>query len=491
MTSPFDEAKYRALLEGLEVAEIHLSELERTMRIDAEFFGKSFLDAAGCLKQRKTEALTKVAGISDGNHFSISDEFQEEGIPYYRGQDATGHFFIEQAQPVYIPHKAFAMPHMRRSHLRKGDALLSIVGTIGELSLVSSESEATCNCKLAILRPQTIKSGYLAVFLKSRYGQDQIHRLTRGAVQMGLLLEDMDQINIPRFSDRFEEAIEKSVHVAKIILDNSIRYYQQAEQTILRAIGLEDWQPPEVLTYERKAADVFAAGRLDAEHFQEQYFTARRALRDSGAISFIPLDEILTALTNGHTPLHHDLSVGEVPFLCAEHINNFEISYESEKRILEKHHKMELSRTALKEGDVLMTIKGKVGNMALVEDLSGPVNINQDVALLRFKETLPLWYVVAFVNSRFGNMFSEQLSTGGINPFLGLGNVRLLEIPRFDDDIMLTIANETKGYAHKARHARKQARILLDQAKHAVEIAIEKNEEAAMAFLKQSQEASL
>ena len=247
--------------------EVRLSELERTLRIDAEFFGKPFLEAYNRLKFNNTEVLTKVTAISDGNHFSISDEFQDDGVPYYRGKDVTGHFFIEQSQPMYIPHRAFSKPHMTRSHLRKGDALLSIVGTIGELGFVSSVAEATCSCKLAILRPRKITPSYLAVFLKSRYGQDQIHRLKRGAVQMGLLLEDMDQLLIPRFSDEFEIAVEKAVKSAQETLNLSVQLYGQAEQTLHRSLGLENWHPPEPLSYERKASEAFTAGRFDSEYF--------------------------------------------------------------------------------------------------------------------------------------------------------------------------------------------------------------------------------
>ena len=40
-----------------------------------------------------------------------------------------------------------------------------------------------------------------------------------------------------------------------------------AEKTLLHALGLEDWQPPEPLTYTRSAAEAFAAARFDAEYF--------------------------------------------------------------------------------------------------------------------------------------------------------------------------------------------------------------------------------
>ena len=82
--------------------------------------------------------LTTYVNVSDGNHMGISDHFTDEGVPYYRGQDA-GAFFIENSNPICIDEKTFELPVMKRSHLKKGDVILSIVGTIGSLSLVYSD----------------------------------------------------------------------------------------------------------------------------------------------------------------------------------------------------------------------------------------------------------------------------------------------------------------------------------------------------------------
>ncbi len=483
MNSPFDEARYRGLLEGLEASEIPLSALERTVRMDSEFFRPKHLLVAGKLAVRDTQSVTNITAISDGNHFAISEEFCEEGIPYYRGQDVVGHFFIEQSTPVFITEKAYLEPFMTRSHLQRGDVLLSIVGSIGEASLVTDNKPATCSCKLAILRPQGIAPEYLSIFLRSEYGRNQIERFTRGAVQMGLLLEDMDQIRVARLAPDFEAVIVEVVKDAQQSLDHAIATIAKAEQTLLRALGLENWQPPEPLTYTRPSRDAFAAGRLDAEHFQEKYYAARSALSAAGALEFLPIEDLLVSITNGQTPLRHDLSVGEVPFLCAEHVSDYEIDFNGEKRILETHHRNELARTALKNGDVLLTIKGRVGNAAIAENVPGMININQDVALLRFNDRLPIWYIVAFINNQFGKLQTEQMCTGAINPFLGLFSIKQFVVPVFEDSLMAEIAEETRSQVQAARKARRRAAELLEAAKSAVEIAIEDSEAAALAWL--------
>jgi restriction endonuclease S subunit len=59
----------------------------------------------------------------------------------------------------------------------ENDILLSIVGTIGKIAIVTTNDKATCSCKLAILRPKnSISSELLSIFLISKYGQNQIQK---------------------------------------------------------------------------------------------------------------------------------------------------------------------------------------------------------------------------------------------------------------------------------------------------------------------------
>ena len=107
-------------MDGLECKEIERSELERTLRIDSEFYSKSAINVSDMLQSRSHDLLTTYVNVSDGNHMGISDHFTDEGVPYYRGQDA-GAFFIENSNPICIDEKTFELPVIKRSHLKKGD----------------------------------------------------------------------------------------------------------------------------------------------------------------------------------------------------------------------------------------------------------------------------------------------------------------------------------------------------------------------------------
>jgi hypothetical protein len=109
-----------------------------------------------------SDPIDEPAVTSDGNHFAVNEDFVEVGLSYDRGRG--GHFFIEQAASNFITEQAYRQPFMTRSHLKKGDVLLCIIGTIGESSLVTSDRRATCSRRLTILRPQRIDPAYLAFF---------------------------------------------------------------------------------------------------------------------------------------------------------------------------------------------------------------------------------------------------------------------------------------------------------------------------------------
>lgn len=488
MSRPFDEVRYRALLEGLEVVEIKYSTINEELRYEAEFFQKCYLREESALSTWLKETIGEIAYVTDGPHgYHVVDEASP--IVMLTAKN-TKDWFSEREGADSIAE--WVHTANKRSSLETNDIILSTRGTVGMCALVIEETlPANIDQDVARISWKDKKRfipGFVVAYLNSAYGQDHITRYASGMVQQGLSLQKVREIPIPILSLSVQKAIANIVIIALNFRRQTILFTQQAEQTLLRALGLENWQPPEPLTYTRSSRDAFAAGRLDAEHFQEKYYAARQALQKAGALDFLPIGDLLLSITNGHTPLYHNLTMGEVPFLCAEHVSDFEINYESEKRILDIHHRTELARTSLQNQDVLLTIKGRVGNAAIAEDVPSAVNINQDVALLRFNKKLPLWYIIAFLNCKFGKLQSEQMCTGAINPFLGLFSIRQFVIPTFGSNIMVEIAEQTRSKVLAARKSKRRAAELLNAAKRAVEIAIESGEAAALEFLNKTTE---
>ena len=366
---------------------------------------------------------------------------------------------------------------MSRSHLQSGDVLLSIIGTIGEASLVSSDRDATCSCKLAILRPHNIRSEYLAVYLRTRHGRSQIMRNTRGAVQMGFLLEDMDQIRIPRFSDDFEAAISESVDRSKRSRLESSVETEKSAQLLLVGLGVESWRAPEPLSYTQSSRDAFAAGRFDAEYFYPAKVVAQMLLATASDITVGDQFESVRKLwqpDGGESDVevrNYDLNDALVPFLDgAKPPTSNEFIASAKKRV--------------QEGDLVVSrLRSYLKEIAIVESGGDvPMVASTEFIVLRPKShaSLPVEALMIYLRSALPQLVFKWSQDGSNHPRFDEGELLRLPIPR-------AIIAEARQYVQSVqliKSSRKRSTQLLEAAKRAVEIAIEDSEAAALKFLK-------
>lgn len=369
---------------------------------------------------------------------------------------------------------------MTRSHLKQGDVLLSIIGTIGEASLVSSKTEATCSCKLAILRPKKINPAFLASFLRSTFGRSQIVRYTRGAVQMGLLLEDMDQILIPNASETFQSAIGESVSVAQTFLKNAQSELQRGEVALLRSLHLENWQPPNPLSYISGSTQAFAAERFDAEYFHPSKTAAEAFLK---ALPGKPLNAMFGSIRELWQPenapanemvRNYDLNDALSPFLDNTKIPTYPAEIASTKKRLQK-------------GDIVVSrLRSYLKEIAVVQtDGKEPMVCSTEFIVLRPKAgAIPVEALLVYLRSTLPQLIFKWSQDGSNHPRFDEKELLNLHVP----DIVTSISQELSDSVNAATRARQRAAELLEAAKRAVEIAIEDSEATALAYLKSVEE---
>ena len=432
----------------------------------------------------KCESIVAVASVSDGNHFSIADEFTDEGIPYYRGQDVVGNFFIERGSPQRISAAAYHAAHMHRSHLQIGDVLVSIIGTIGEASIVTAPAPATCSCKLAILRPHSVPPAYLATVLRSSIGRSQTERFTRGAVQMGLLLEDMDQIHIPRQSEGFETAIVDAGGRAQELLKRVENGLAHSEAMLLSALGLRTWQPPEPLTYTRRAPEVMGARRFDAVYFTPEKKYATDALARLGGPK---LGEVFTSARDMFSPGDCSTSM---------QVRNFDVTHALQPELTDETPPVPASeigsmKKRMRNGDVAISrLRAYLREIAIVRTSETPPTVgSSEFVVLRPKgrgKPLSPEALLVFLRSRPVQAVLKWCRDGSQHPRFDENDLLAIPVP----DLLWHISDRLAEQVSTAFAARREATALLEKAKRAVEIAIEDSEAAALQFLAKQSESS-
>lgn len=457
-------------MDGIECSIISKSELERTLRIDSEFYQKRYLIADQKMRSLDYHSLVRYVDVSDGNHAGISDKFTDEGVPYYRGQD-SGTFFIENSNPICIDKDSFKMPIMSRSHLKKNDVLLSIVGTIGAVSLVYSNREATCSCKLAILRPKNADNAeLLAVFLNSKYGQMQIARYTRGAVQKGLILEDMDQLIMPKFGEDFRSAI-CSLVVRAFEQDASANVSITDAQAMLSAcLDLTDGKTPNMpIAVKKLSESLMKSGRLDAEYYQPKYEGITKSLHTT---------EIVQSICNR---IYDDNYVpqedSEYRYIELANVGNNGII--SGVETIAGRDLPSRARRKVRKGQVIISsIEGSLQSCALITDEYDGALCSTGFFVMDSDRMNSETLLVLFKSEPIQALLKQRCS-GTILTAISKDELLNMPLPYIDEDIQKQIAAKIQ----ESFDLRRKSKELLEYAKQAVEMAIEQGEEAALEWL--------
>lgn len=453
------------------MSEVRFSELNNEHRIDAEYFSKENLLEIKRLSEFGTFKIGDIAEVTDGIHTSI--DYDENSRVNLISATSPKENVFDLSRGAFISEKAHA--ENPRTALRKNDVIISTVGTIGNCAVVDdSILPANSDRHVGIIRIKDDYSPYvLSTFLLSKYGRMQTLRESTGNVQLNLFIYKLRELQIPNFSNDFQQKIESLVKSAHAKLSRSKLLYAQAEDTLLCELGLKDWQPKNEAVSIKTFSDFASSGRLDAEFYQSKYDELFEKLSKFPQIKI--KDIINYPVSSGSTPKAGDseyYSDGKtgIPFLRAVDIIQSRIDLNDLMYIKSRVHNGLLKRTQLHKGDVLFSIAGTVGRCGIF-DYDFEANINQAIAILRFDESVVKHlYVIQFFNSKIGQLVTEKYARQGLQTNLNLEELSNLPIPILPQETQKQIAE----LIQTSFALRQESKQLLESAKLAVEAEIER-----------------
>ena len=171
--------------------------------------------------------LGDIVKIKGGKRLPKSSQLQviKNDHPYIRVRD-MGERYLPRSGLEYVPDNIF--PSISRYIVNTNDLILSIVGTVGLVSIVDeffNNASLTENCvKLTGLDEKDAK--YLYYYLLSQYGKEEIKARTIGAVQLKLPLYNIEKIQIRWFDKLIREKIVNCLST----LDDKIELNNQTNQ---------------------------------------------------------------------------------------------------------------------------------------------------------------------------------------------------------------------------------------------------------------------
>ena len=164
---------------------------------------------------------------------------------------------------------------------------------------------------------------------------------------------------------------------------------------------------------------------------------------NSKNVDFKTVDEMSEHITNGATPLGANYPEEGINFFKANDVKKYTLDYVGHMYIRPEESEA-IARSILQPNDILFTIKGKVGDVAVLPNGQPESNINQDNALIRLKPEYDPFYFTAVFNSKFGLNQIKAFATETVNPFLGIGNLKKLKVPFIEQSVMEDISNKVQ-----------------------------------------------
>jgi len=281
----------------------------------------------------------------------------------------------------------------------------------------------------------------------------------------------LNGVPIPVFH-QIVEPVKDAVQLATHARNEGLAALERAERTLLHALGLDTWTPPEALSYVRSSREAFAAGRFDAEHFQPRF--AALATRMAAKGNCERLGDHLLFNARGKQPEYADEGL---PVINSKHILRNEVRYNDDNR----HAVFDEDSLLIRSGDVLIngTGVGTIGRAAAYLH-AAPALPDNHVTILRPTNKLDPVYLAVFLNSLAGQFQVEQRLHGSSGQIeLYPTDIAEFQIWVAPEATQLDIRRLVEmSFSHRQRASR-----LLDAAKHAVEIAIEDSEAAALAYI--------
>ncbi|WP_207906459.1 restriction endonuclease subunit S [Nicoletella semolina] len=452
-----------------------------TYRIDAEFFKKIYLeeeriiDKFGFVESKNSIIVKGGKRLPEGHDFLN----KKNGIPYIRAEDIKNGFVDYTNSPRISLH---THKEIHNYQTKYNDVLMTIVGnSVGDIGIVKFNLDI-CNLTENAVRLVTngIKPEYVFIFLLSKFGQHYIERNKVGTAQPKLSIERIRKIKIPILSSEFQTKIETDVLQSFEKLSQAKATYSAAETLLLETLGLQDFQAKEQAVNIKSFSETFRlSGRLDAEYYQEKYDKLMQQLISKPHKYLCNLAEIKKSIEPGSET--YDTS--GLPFIRVSDYDKFQINAPAKylaHAFCSNNSKL-INALKPKKGTILFSKDGTVGIAHLLtEDLDAITSGAILHLTVKDKCVLPE-YLNMVLNSSVVQMQAERDIGGSIIRHWRVEEISQLVIPIIPMHIQTKIAS----LIQQSNCLRLESKTLLEKAKIAIELAIEKDEKSALDFTRE------
>lgn len=472
---PFNEAKYKALMDGLEIIEVPYKKLTEIIdyRIEAEYFSKKFIENEQLLAKIPCKKFSDIANAINGRAYS-SEAFSQNGDLYVsKIGDVTNKRGIENWDKLSIQE----FVKQKGKFLADGDILMTLTGDppdVGKVSLISTDKkECTWNQRVAKISTFTddYRSNYaLYAVLSSELCRVQMERFAKGIRQRNLGNDCFGFIDIPIFSDdlqkRLENLIKKHIHFQ----EQAKTIYLEAEDELKNHMGITQSIHTKSSTIKFFKEAFERTGRFDSEYYHPKYETIENQIKGDNTVS-----NSCTVYDANYIPNDTE------NYQYIELANVDTIGGIISPEIILGKNLPTRARRIVKKGQVITSsIEGSLQSCALITDSFDNSLCSTGFFVLDSSKYNAETLLVIFKSSPIQELLKKRCS-GTILTGISKEEFLKMPLPEVDSNIQISIKDKIR----KSYEYRKKSNDLLEIATKTVGMAVERNEAIAIEWLKE------
>jgi type I restriction enzyme S subunit len=342
---------------------------------------------------------------------TLGGRFVEHGISFVKVESLAEDGRILTDKLAHIDAATDAL--LPRSRLEQDDILFTIAGTIGRAALVPKWLlPANTNQAVAIVRPKRgiIDPRFLFYVLRDESRVKHAQTRVVQSVQANFSLGELSSLEMPLPPLAEQKAIAAVLGALddKIELNRRMNATLEAMARALFQSWFVDFDPVRAKLDGRPPAALDpATATLFPDSFQDS---------EAGHIpkgwEVKTLSDLTSLITKGTTPTQDDMtgapnSDTQINYVRVNSIDeDGSVLADKLTTIPESVHAGVLKRSILMANDVLYTIAGTIGRIALAEDWLLPANTNQAVAIIRPEPKIPSGFLMLTMRHE---VFREEL----------------------------------------------------------------------------------
>lgn len=459
-------------MDGLECSEIYFSQIDLRDRFDSDYYTKNYLHISDQMSKVPTKKLGKLATTVASAFYPAATQLYSEGdTAFVRCVDCVSYPVITKDQDSKfekIPY-SFGKENKGISFIKAEDIIITKVGTPCYASILTDYDEiALSRTVMGLTGIHGINPYYLMVFLRCKYGFEQLFRQRELTIQYQLTLPRVKAVDVFVADDKLQKTVKRLCEKSRKLQKESNESYQLAEQTLVEIVKCSDFSTTSTHSIKSINESFVRSGRLDAEYYQPKYESIAQKLNTS---------ETVLSLCN-----LYDKNFDPQEQQSYQYIELADVGQSGDISDVDIQYGSDLptrARRIVKSGQIIVSsVEGSLQSCALITDEYDGALCSTGFYVLDSDYINSETLLVLFKSEPIQALMKQHCS-GTILTAISKDELLSMPLPMIDEDVQKVIAAKVQ----ESFALRQQSKQLLEYAKQAVEMAIEQGEDAALEWL--------